>query len=85
MVRSVGERLHEPQPTSPIVPSAAGNQPQGTVHVTDDEPWIRGYDWIGSEEQTLHCLSCSKDVSFPYEQKRHSTHRIAAPDGSAGN
>lgn len=85
MVRSVGARLHEPQPTSYVAPNAAGNQPQGTVHVANDESWIRGYDWIGYEEQTLQCLSCSRDVSFPAEQKRHSTHRIAVPDRSASN
>ena len=81
MVRSIGERLHEPQPTFYVVPDAAGGQPQGTIHVTDDESWIRGYDWIGYEEQTLRCLSCSKDVSFPADQKtaQHPQDRGAGP------
>ena len=77
MVRSIGERLHEPQPTFDSVSGAAGGQPQSTIHVTDDQSWIRGYNWTGHEEQTLRCLSCNKDVSFPAEQKRHSTHKIA--------
>jgi hypothetical protein len=85
MIRTIGERLREaPSFTHrPIV--ASGPQPQATVHVTEDQPWIRGYDWIGSEAQTLRCLSCGKDVVFPAEQKRHSTHRIATRgDASSG-
>ena len=85
MVRSIGERLHEPQPTFYGVSGAPGGQPQGTIHVTDDQSWIRGYDWTGYEEQTLRCLSCRKDVSFPTDQKRHSTHKIAAPDRPTGD
>ena len=85
MVRSIGERLHEPQPTFYGVSGAVAGQPQGTIHVTDDQSWIRGYDWTGYEEQTLRCLSCRKDVSFPAEQKRHSTHKIAAPDRPTGD
>ena len=84
MVRSIGERLHEPQPTSHAMSGAAGGQQQGTIHVTDEQSWIRGYDWAGYEEQTLRCLSCGKDVSFPTEQKRHDTHKIAAPDRPTG-
>jgi hypothetical protein len=85
MVRSIGARLHEPQTTFFGVPGAARGRSQGTIRVTDDQSWIRGYDWIGYEEQTLRCLSCSKDVSFPAEQKRHSTHKIAVADRSASN
>ena len=85
MVSSIGERLHEPQPTFYSVPGLAGEQPHGTIHVTDDQPWIRGYDWIGYDAQTLRCLSCRKDVSFPADQKRHSTHKIAAPDRPTGD
>jgi len=85
MVQSIGERLHEAQPTFYGASGAAAGQPQGTIHVTGDQSWIRGYDWTGYEEQTLRCLSCRKDVSFPAEQKRHSTHKIAAPDRPTGD
>ncbi|MGB5565976.1 MAG: hypothetical protein WBN93_06545, partial [Acidimicrobiia bacterium] len=59
--------------------ASVGGQPQGTIHATDGQPWIRGYDWSSHDEQTVRCLSCDKDVSFPREQRRHSTHRIATP------
>lgn len=80
MVRSVGERLHEPQPATYRAPAIAGAQPQDTIHFSEDGPWIRGYDWVGLQEQKVRCLSCDKDVSFPTEQKRHSTHKIAASE-----
>jgi hypothetical protein len=80
MVRTIGERMHEPQATNYIVSGAAQVLPQDTIHVTDNGRWIRGYDWIGYEEQTVRCLSCDKHVSFPTELKRHSTHKIAMPD-----
>lgn len=85
MVGSIGERLHEAQPTFSSVAGMTGDPPQGTTHVTDDQPWIRGYDWIGYDEQTVRCLSCEKDVSFPAEQKRHNTHKIAAPNRPIGD
>ncbi|MGB5381962.1 MAG: DUF4328 domain-containing protein [Acidimicrobiia bacterium] len=79
MVRSIGERLHTSQPTFYSVPGSVGGQPQGTIHATNGQTWIRGYDWTSHDEQTVRCLSCDKDVSFPREQRRHNTHRIAAP------
>jgi hypothetical protein len=83
MIRTIGERLQE-VPSFTYHPSVtAGPQPRATVRVSDDQPWIRGYDWVGYEEQTLRCLSCDKDVVFPAEQKRHSTHRIAKPDAAS--
>lgn len=85
MVRNIGERLHEPPSTFYGAPASAVGQPPGTAPVTDDPLWIRGYDWVGYEEQTVRCLSCDKDVSFPAEQKRHSTHKIATPDRSASD
>ena len=85
MVGSIGERLHEAQPAFSSVAGMTGDPPQGTTHVTDDQPWIRGYDWIGYDEQTVRCLSCEKDVSFPAEQKRHNTHKIAAPNRPIGD
>ena len=81
MVRSIGERLHEPP--APFRSASAERHPVSGVNVTHGRSWIRGYDWIGHEEQAVRCLSCDKEVVFPSGQERHSTHKIAVPDLSA--
>ena len=81
MVRSVGERLHEPQQGTYRAPIVAGEHPQGAIHVTGSGPWIHGYDWVGYQETdgALPQLRQGR-VVFPTKQKRHSTHKIAASD-----
>jgi hypothetical protein len=80
MVRSIGERLHEPPAT--FHSASAEQRPLGAVNVMSGQSWIRGYEWIGDEEQVVRCLSCDKEVVFPAERKRHNTHKIAVPDRS---
>ncbi len=81
-VRTIGDRLLVAGPVE--YASAAfesGQVPDTHWPPTTDRTWIRGYEWRGYAEETVLCLSCRKDVSFPSDLKRHGTHKIAVPDG----
>jgi len=86
MVRIIGDRLPEPVPMAfgAAVPST--DQGAASAWPATEREWIRGYEWAGYEEQTVRCLSCRKDVSFPAGLKRHGSHKIAVPagDGTLG-
>lgn len=81
MVRTIGDRLLVTGPVEYV--SAAfesGQAPDMQWPPKTDREWIRGYEWRGYAEETVRCLSCRKDVSFPSDLKRHGTHKIAVPD-----
>ena len=86
MVRTFGDRLADPDPMTSGPPVPSPSQLADPTWPPADRDWIRGYEWSGYEEQTVRCLSCRKDVSFPAGLKRHGTHKIAVPagDGSLG-
>jgi hypothetical protein len=85
MIRTIGERLHEAPSFSARSAGAYQAPSSGAVEVTDDKPWVRGYDWVGYGEQTVRCLSCDKDVVFPAERMRHRTHKIEIEDRAASD
>ena len=79
MVRTIGDRLLVAGPV--VYTPAAFSSGHTQWPPPTDREWIRGYEWTGYAEETVRCLSCGKDVSFPSELKRHGTHRIAVPGG----
>ena len=81
MVRTIGDRLPDPDPLAYDAAVPSPNQVAVSAWPSTDREWIRGYEWMGYEEQTVRCLSCRKDVSFPAGLKRHGTHKIAVPTG----
>ena len=83
MVRAIGDRLLAADPTEYAAAVLASGQVPDTAWPTaTDREWIRGYEWTGYAEETVRCLSCRKDVSFPDGLKRHGTHKIAVPTGN---
>lgn len=82
MVRTIGDRLLVAGSVEYAAAAySSGQVPDTQWPPTTDREWIRGYEWRGYADETVRCLSCRKDVSFPAELKRHETHRIAVPDG----
>jgi len=87
MVRTIGDRLADPDPMAYGAAVPSPDQVAVSAWPSTDREWIRGYEWTGYEEQTVRCLSCRDDVSFPAGLKRHGTHKIAVPtgDGACGH
>ncbi len=87
MVRTIGDRLADPDPMAYGAAVPSPDQVAVSAWPSTDREWIRGYEWTGYEEQTVRCLSCRNDVSFPAGLKRHGTHKIAVPtgDGARGH
>ena len=81
MVRTIGDRLPDPGPMAYGAPVPPRSRVADPAWPAADQGWIRGYEWSGFEEETVRCLSCRMDVSFPAGLKRHGTHKIAVPAG----
>lgn len=82
MVRTIGDRLLVAVPETHLSGARLPGQAPDAPRTTTGREWIRGYEWSGYAEETVRCLSCRKDVSFPDGLKRHGTHKIAVPTES---